>query len=194
MNIEKLRAAKRENTTTAFPMHHSKDAVDSAVRAASHLASTEQRIRRYQRMIREDMLSPKGLNEIHSQLILLQEVRTNLLSEMRMLLGLFSNQIHAKFKVESGTITGTAGAKVKDVEYEDDGSITVVIDHWPQSPVKRDALYGQIGQALSDQLQAMVANLDGESPDWSDAREVDHVVDAVMKRLDEKFPGLVEAE
>lgn len=43
-------------------------------------------------------------------------------------------QINARFEVTSGDITGMTDADVKRVEFEDDGSLTVVIDHWPIEP------------------------------------------------------------
>jgi hypothetical protein len=43
-------------------------------------------------------------------------------------------QVNARFEVSSGLITGTTHADVKRVEFEDDGSLTVVIDHWPNEP------------------------------------------------------------
>lgn len=42
--------------------------------------------------------------------------------------------INARFEVTSGDITGMTDADVKRVEFEDDGSLTVVIDHWPIEP------------------------------------------------------------
>jgi hypothetical protein len=40
--------------------------------------------------------------------------------------------INAVFETVDGGITGLKGATVKRVEKQDDGSVTVVIDHWPQ--------------------------------------------------------------
>lgn len=42
--------------------------------------------------------------------------------------------INAIFEVVSDGIIGTTLAKVKRVEQQDDGSLTVVIDHWPNPP------------------------------------------------------------
>ena len=39
--------------------------------------------------------------------------------------------IHADFETCEAGITGTTSAQVKRVEHNDDGSLTVVIDHWP---------------------------------------------------------------
>ena len=39
--------------------------------------------------------------------------------------------ITAMFETSDGLITGTTDAQVKRVERQDDGTITVVIDHWP---------------------------------------------------------------
>ena len=41
--------------------------------------------------------------------------------------------INAMFEVVSDNITGTTLAPVKRVEKQDDGSFTVVIDHWPEN-------------------------------------------------------------
>lgn len=40
--------------------------------------------------------------------------------------------VNAQFEVVYGGITGITEAPVKRVEVEDDGSLTVVIDHWPE--------------------------------------------------------------
>lgn len=39
--------------------------------------------------------------------------------------------IHAKFETEGGGAVGSTDAPVKRTEHNDDGSFTVVIDHWP---------------------------------------------------------------
>lgn len=40
--------------------------------------------------------------------------------------------VHAQFEVVSGSITGRAPVPVKRVEMQDDGSVTVTIDYWPE--------------------------------------------------------------
>lgn len=52
--------------------------------------------------------------------------------------------INAEFECESNGIVGTTSATVKRIVYQDDGSITVVIDHWPfnqtmQQSVKQES-------------------------------------------------------
>lgn len=42
-------------------------------------------------------------------------------------------KVNAIFETQDGEVIGTTNAKVKRVEWQDDGSLTVVIDHWPQS-------------------------------------------------------------
>jgi hypothetical protein len=40
--------------------------------------------------------------------------------------------LHAKFETTDGVVTGTTAAPMKRIEANEDGSFTVVIDHWPQ--------------------------------------------------------------
>ena len=42
--------------------------------------------------------------------------------------------VNAQFECVDNGITGSMTAPVKRVEYQDDGSITAIIDHWPDSP------------------------------------------------------------
>jgi len=55
-------------------------------------------------------------------------------------------KINAIFEAENGEVIGTTDAKVKRVEWQDDGSLTVVIDYWPQpsEPVQITAPIGYI--------------------------------------------------
>jgi len=39
--------------------------------------------------------------------------------------------IHAEFRWENNGIVGTTAARIQAIQHQDDGSITVVIDHWP---------------------------------------------------------------
>lgn len=48
--------------------------------------------------------------------------------------------VHATFESGGNGITGRASAPVKRVEYHDDGSLEVVIDHWP----RRDNQVGEV--------------------------------------------------
>lgn len=41
-------------------------------------------------------------------------------------------KVNAIFETENGEVIGTTVAKVKRVEWQDDSSLTVVIDYWPQ--------------------------------------------------------------
>lgn len=41
-------------------------------------------------------------------------------------------RVNAIFETQAGEVVGTTEARVKRVERQDDGSLTVVIDHWPQ--------------------------------------------------------------
>src|SRR5690606_5098615 len=41
-------------------------------------------------------------------------------------------KVNAIFETQDGEVIGTTDAKVKRVEWQDDGSITVVVDYWPQ--------------------------------------------------------------
>lgn len=41
-------------------------------------------------------------------------------------------KVNAIFETRDGVVTGTTDVKVKRVEWQDDGSLTVVIDYWPQ--------------------------------------------------------------
>jgi hypothetical protein len=41
-------------------------------------------------------------------------------------------KVRAEFETESEGLTGSTDAPVKRTEIQDDSSITVVIDHWPQ--------------------------------------------------------------
>ena len=43
--------------------------------------------------------------------------------------------IHATFEISDNNVTGSTNASVKRVEANDDGSFTVVIDHWPDTSV-----------------------------------------------------------
>jgi hypothetical protein len=47
-------------------------------------------------------------------------------------------KVNAVFETENGEIVGTTDAKVKRVEWQDDGSLTVVIDYWPQPTEMED--------------------------------------------------------
>lgn len=40
--------------------------------------------------------------------------------------------VHATFECEENGVTGSTSAPIKRVEYHDDGSLEVVIDHWPR--------------------------------------------------------------
>lgn len=60
-------------------------------------------------------------------------------------------KVNAIFETQDGEVIGKTDAKVKRVECQDDGSLTVVIDYWPQptEPVKRKRPYAQ-GTALGE--------------------------------------------
>ena len=60
-------------------------------------------------------------------------------------------KVNAIFETQDDEVIGTTDAKVKRVEWQDDGSLTVVIDYWPQpaEPVKRKRRYAQ-GTALGE--------------------------------------------
>jgi hypothetical protein len=62
--------------------------------------------------------------------------------------------IHAEFETSGGGLTGKQAAKVKRVEHQDDGSLTVVIDHWPNVAslsIPGDPML-RLGLALKDAL------------------------------------------
>lgn len=42
--------------------------------------------------------------------------------------------IQASFEYEDAAIVGKTSAPIKRIDKEDDGSLTVVIDHWPSAP------------------------------------------------------------
>lgn len=46
-------------------------------------------------------------------------------------------KIHAEFYTESGGIYGTTNAPIKSVSMNDDGSLTVRLDYWPESNNKK---------------------------------------------------------
>ena len=55
-------------------------------------------------------------------------------------------RINVKCETVDNGITGTAFLKVVRVEQEDDGSLTAVIDHWPQCEDTITALRERLGE------------------------------------------------
>jgi len=55
-------------------------------------------------------------------------------------------KVNAIFETQDGEVIGTTDAKVERVEWQDDGSLTVVIDYWPQ-PAEPN---GYVGVSLRD--------------------------------------------
>lgn len=49
-------------------------------------------------------------------------------------------KIQVKFETSDGLITGSMYEEPKRVELEDDGSITVVVDYWPETPKVKTGL------------------------------------------------------
>lgn len=82
-------------------------------------------------------------------------------------------KIHVDFEVVSGSLTGTAAAKVKRIEPQDDGSYTVVIDHWPQPVVAVDA------DAMTRLRRVMIA-LKMEDPSEGDDAELHSLLFSVL--------------
>lgn len=63
----------------------------------------------------------------------------------------FLTKVTAQFETVTDEITGSTEAKVKRVERQDDGSYTVVIDHWPQASalnLPADAIEGHVTNLL----------------------------------------------
>lgn len=58
--------------------------------------------------------------------------------------------INAVFECEADDLTGTAPAKVKRIEHQDDGSYTVVIDHWPQRQADKDRIIERQAQKIAE--------------------------------------------
>lgn len=75
-------------------------------------------------------------------------------------------KFNALFEVESKGIVGTTEAKIKRVNHEDDGSYTVVIDHWPTEPldnpdkVTREAIRNAALEEVLEWLETEVTAID----------------------------------
>lgn len=54
-------------------------------------------------------------------------------------------KVNAIFETQAGEAIGTTEARVKRVEWQDDGSLTVVIDYWPQPAEPRLDAPAQVG-------------------------------------------------
>lgn len=62
-------------------------------------------------------------------------------------------EVNAIFETCDGGAIGTTSAKVKRVEWQDDGSIMVVIDHWPQPAVGEEIMVNAARDVFTLPLQ-----------------------------------------
>lgn len=76
-------------------------------------------------------------------------------------------KVAASFYTEDAELIGTTGAPIKKVEIEDDGSIHVFIDHWPQAEPLSDEPPQDFTRWVRDN---MPSNTVINDPDWWAAR------------------------
>ena len=78
-------------------------------------------------------------------------------------------KVNAIFETEIGEIVGTTDAKVKRVEWQDDGSLTVVIDYWPHpaAPAQESSVPEGWRLVPAEPTESMIEGMrTGSRRDW----------------------------
>ena len=92
---------------------------------------------------------------------------------LRAQIGQGDMQIRVLFECVENGVTGTTSAPVKRVEWEDDGTLTAVLDYWPPpAPQQKPLTDEQIKMAIYKQCP--------DFDDWHEGPSIDDVI-AIVK-------------
>jgi hypothetical protein len=95
-------------------------------------------------------------------------------------------KVAASFYTEDAELIGTTSAPIKKVEVEDDGSIHVFIDHWPQAEMDAERYRWLRNEAsTARKCDPMVCIYPLDAQDLIDGDRLDVAIDAAMEASNE---------